>query len=52
MTPVLEALKYAFLGTGVFSYTYLAYSALFAIVLVFMGMLVFQRTERNFIDTV
>lgn len=52
MTPVLEALKYAFLGTGVFSYTYLAYSALFAIVLVFLGMLVFQRTERNFIDTV
>jgi lipopolysaccharide transport system permease protein len=52
MTSILEALKYVFLGTGVFSYTYIAYSAGFAVALVICGMLVFQRTERNFIDTV
>jgi lipopolysaccharide transport system permease protein len=52
MTPVLEALKYSFLGTGIFEWAYLAYSAVFAIALVFFGLLVFNRTEKNFIDTV
>lgn len=52
MTAVLEAIKYSFLGTGVFSWLYLAYSAAFAVLLVFFGLLVFNRTERNFIDTV
>jgi len=52
MTAVLEAIKFSFLGTGVFSWLYLAYSAGFAILLVFFGLLVFNRTERNFIDTV
>lgn len=52
MTAVLEAIKYSFLGTGVFSWTYLAYSFGFAVVLVLLGLLIFNRTERNFIDTV
>ncbi len=52
MSAVLEAIKYTFLGTGMFSLTYLAYSAAFAIVLVLVGIVVFNRTERNFIDTV
>jgi lipopolysaccharide transport system permease protein len=52
MTSILEALKFIFLGTGVFSYTYLAYSAIFALVIAGLGALVFQRTERTFIDTV
>lgn len=52
MTPLLEAIKYSFLGTGVFSWAYLAYSTAFALVLVAAGLAVFRRTGRNFIDTV
>jgi lipopolysaccharide transport system permease protein len=52
MSAVLEAIKYTFLGTGTFSLTYLAYSAAFAVILVLVGIVVFNRTERNFIDTV
>ncbi len=52
MSAVLEALKFSFLGTGVFSFTYLAYSAGFAVLMVLFGIVLFNRTERNFIDTV
>lgn len=52
MTSVLEAIKFSFLGTGVFSFTYLAYSLIFGTVLVFVGLVVFSRTEKNFIDTI
>ncbi len=52
MTSVLEAIKYSFLGTGVFDWRYLTYSCVFALILFVCGLLVFNRTERNFIDTV
>lgn len=52
MTPVLEAIKYGFLGKGVFSPWFLLYSLIFGIVLVLLGSFVFNRTEKNFMDTV
>jgi len=52
MTSVLEAIKFSFLGTGVFSFAYLAYSLIFGLVLVSIGLVVFSRTEKNFIDTI
>ncbi|MGQ1891291.1 ABC transporter permease [Thermophagus sp. OGC60D27] len=52
ITPLMESFKYAFLGAGQFSWTSLAYSVAFAVVLLTAGMVVFHKTERNFIDTV
>ena len=52
LSPILEGFKYAFLGAGVFDPLMLAYSAAFAIMVLFFGVIVFNRTERNFIDTV
>ncbi len=52
MTSVLEAIKFSFLGSGVFSFAYLTYSLIFGIVLVAAGLVVFSRTEKNFIDTI
>ena len=52
LTPRVEGFKYAFLGQGYFSWLALGYSALFTIVLLIVGIVVFHRTERNFIDTV
>ena len=51
-TPILEGFKYAFLGAGHFSWLNLGYSAVIALILLVLGIVVFHKTERNFIDTV
>ncbi|MCW3787744.1 ABC transporter permease [Plebeiibacterium sediminum] len=51
-TPILEGFKYAFLGAGHFSWMNLIYSIVVAIVLLVSGIVIFHKTERNFIDTV
>ncbi len=52
MTGVIETFKYSFLGTGTFSWGLLAYSAAFTVIIFILGLLVFNRTEKNFMDTV
>lgn len=52
MTPVLEGFKYAFLGTGTFELWHLLYSFGFASVLLITGIIIFNKTEQNFMDTV
>ena len=52
LTPLIEGFKYAFLGQGYFSWLALLYSVLFTAILLIAGVVIFHRTERNFIDTV
>lgn len=52
MTSVIETFKYGFLGQGTFSWGHLGYSAAFTVVLLLVGVVVFNKTERNFMDTV
>jgi len=52
MSHVLEAFKYMFLGEGLFSIEGLLYSSSFAIFLLIIGIMVFNKTEKNFVDTV
>lgn len=52
MAGIVESYRYAFLGAGTVRGAYLAISAVATIVLLFTGILVFSRTERDFIDTV
>ena len=52
MTSVVETFKYAFLGSGSFSWMYLGYSAAFALVVLIIGIVLFNRVERSFMDTV
>ena len=52
MTAVIETFKYGFLGQGTFSWGALAYSCGFMVVLLLAGIAVFNRTEKNFMDTV
>jgi lipopolysaccharide transport system permease protein len=52
MTSVVETFRHAFFGTGLFSWTYLGYSAGFTLVLLLVGMALFNRVERTFMDTV
>jgi lipopolysaccharide transport system permease protein len=52
LTGVFEAFKYGLLGAGSFSWGLLAYSAAFAAALLAVGIVVFNRVQRSFIDTV
>ncbi|GAB3993160.1 ABC transporter permease [Spirosoma daeguense] len=52
MTGVIELFKYGFFGVGTFSWSLLLYSASFTIVVLLIGLIIFNRTEKNFMDTV
>lgn len=52
LTGVIESFRTILLGVGQIHYNYLAYSFLFAIILLFTGILLFNRIERNFMDHV
>lgn len=52
MTSIIELFRYAFLGAGSVMWGGLAYSLGFTILIFLGGLLVFNRTEKNFMDTV
>jgi len=52
MTPIIEAFRYAYLGSGTFSVADLFYSAGFTAVVLFLGVVLFNHVERTFMDTV
>ena len=52
LTPMFEAFKYGFLGAGSLSWSGLLYSAIFMVVMMFISVIIFNRVERNFMDTV
>lgn len=52
LTGIVEAFKYGFLGAGEFSWGLLAYSFTFMIALLTIGIVVFNRIQRTFMDTV
>jgi len=52
MTGILEALRYSFLGKGDFSVWSLSYSGIITIIILFFGILIFNKTEKSFVDTV
>ena len=52
ISPILECFKLGFLGDGTFYFAHLGYSAAFALVVLFAGIVIFNRVERTFMDTV
>ena len=52
MTAIIEAFRYTFLGAGSWNLTHLSYSLICMFAILFVGLLVFQRTEKTFMDTV
>lgn len=52
LTGIVEAFKYGFLGEGVFSWGLLGYSFAFMVVLLAIGVVLFNRVQRTFMDTV
>ncbi len=52
LTGLIEAFKYGMLGVGQFSWLALGYSFLFMVVLLMSGIVVFNKVQRSFMDTV
>lgn len=52
ITAVIEALRYGFLGKGSFSWGLLAYSASTTVIILLLGIIIFNKVEKTFVDTV
>ncbi len=52
VTSIIEAFKFIFLGTGVWHWMGLLYSVLFMIVSLFFSIMLFNKVEKSFMDTV
>ena len=52
VTPIVTTMRLAFFGTGYFDLMYYCYSLVFTVVVFFIGMVMFNKIERTFMDTV
>jgi lipopolysaccharide transport system permease protein len=52
ISPLVEAFRYVFTGTGTFNVFQLLFSLVFALFVLILGVFVFNRTEKTFMDTV
>ena len=52
MTSIIDTFKHALMGTGSFDLYNLLYSCAFAVCILFLGLVVFNKVEKSFIDTV
>ncbi len=52
LASIIETFRYSFTGVGQFSWYYLAYSFVFMIVVLVIGIILFNKVEKSFMDTV
>lgn len=52
VTPIVETFRMGFLGAGDASWLRLGYSFIFMLVVALIGIVIFNRVEKTFIDTV
>lgn len=52
MTSIIETFKYGAIGQGTFSWLWLAYSFGFMLLMLFVGIMIFNKVEKDFMDTV
>ena len=52
MTSIIETFKYGAIGSGVFSWGWLLYSLIFMIITLLLGTIIFNKVEKDFMDTV
>ena len=52
MTSIIETFRYGFLGNATFSWSSLAYTSSFAFIVLFLGIIIFNKVERTFVDTI
>ena len=52
LAQIIEGFRYMILDTGIFTWEGFLYTLLVSIILFLFGLIIFNRTEKNFIDTV
>ncbi len=52
MTPIIETFRYGFLGEGSFTWISLGYATAITILLLVIGIIIFNKVEKTFVDTV
>ena len=52
IAPILEGFRYAFFGTGAFTWVMLLNSSLVSLGIFLIGLSLFHRVEKTFMDTV
>jgi lipopolysaccharide transport system permease protein len=52
MVPIIESFRFAFLGGGIVEIWHLAVSAVLTLILLLIGLNMFSRAEKTFMDTV
>jgi lipopolysaccharide transport system permease protein len=52
ISPLIEVFRYGFTGKGIVNWFGLLYSTLFTFVILLIGIVLFNRTEKTFMDTV
>jgi lipopolysaccharide transport system permease protein len=52
LTPIIESFRATFFGNGLIDWLGLGYSALVTICVLFSGIVIFNRVEKSFMDTV
>ena len=52
LTPIMETFKYSCMGCGSLNWSGLLYSFIFMSVSLFLGIVIFSRQEKTFMDTV
>jgi lipopolysaccharide transport system permease protein len=52
ITGILEGFKHSVLGKGEFTFLSVLYPVCFTIIVLFLGILIYNKTEKNFVDTV
>jgi lipopolysaccharide transport system permease protein len=52
LSPIMEIFRYALLGKGTFTIESVLYSIIFATAIMFIGIILFNSVEKDFMDTV
>lgn len=52
MSAMIEIFRYGFLGSGAFSWFGLIYSMVVTLIFLFLGIIIFNKVERDFVDTI
>ncbi|MDO4748240.1 MAG: hypothetical protein Q4A12_03580, partial [Eubacteriales bacterium] len=52
MTPIVTTFRYAMFGVGYFDLTYYLISWVFTIAVFVIGLILFSKIERTFMDTI
>lgn len=52
VVPIIEAIRYSFTGSGIFSIGYLLLSLIITLIVMLVGIIIFNKVEKTFMDTI